>query len=62
MKPLLNELTKQDVMNLLTFVKKFHHYACNDRDLLPSVRRDFMKQSFLLSNKIEEYIDKTEGK
>lgn len=57
---LLNELSPDEVMDIYTFLKKFHHYCSSDKELLPTVKRDFMKKSFLLAYKIEAYINDME--
>ena len=57
---LLSELSPEEVMDLYTFISEFHHYCANDIKLLPSVRCDFMKRSFMLRYKLEAYIDDME--
>ena len=57
---LINELAVSDVLDILTFISKFHSYVSQDKELLPSVRRDWMKKSFILRCKIEAYVDDME--
>ena len=58
---LIDELSAEEVSDILTFITKFHHYASADKDLLPSVRRDWMKKSFMLRCKIEAFVDDMEA-
>lgn len=58
---LINELSANEILDTLTFIEKFHHYVSNDMKLLPSVRRDWMKKSFMLRCKLQDFVNDMEA-
>ena len=51
------ELSNDEMLDVITYLRKFHHYACLDTKLLPDVKRDFMKKSFILSEALMPLVE-----